>query len=129
MKTEILEKIFAGLNDRQEQAVKAPLGPVLVLAGAGSGKTKVLTHRIAYLIASGSFSAENILALTFTNKAAKEMQERVQKIFGGKGVPSMGTFHSICAKILRQEIDRIGYTRRFVIFYSEDQLNLIRDIC
>lgn len=129
MKTEILEKIFAGLNDRQEQAVKAPLGPVLVLAGAGSGKTKVLTHRIAYLIASGSFSAENILALTFTNKAAKEMQERVQRIFGGKGIPSMGTFHSICAKILRQEIDRIGYTRRFVIFDAEDQLKLIRDIC
>ncbi len=129
MKTDILDKIFIGLNDRQEQAVKAPLGPVLVLAGAGSGKTKVLTHRIAYLIATDTFKAENILALTFTNKAAKEMQERVQKIFGGKGIPSMGTFHSICAKILRQEIDKIGYSRRFVIFDAEDQLKLIRDIC
>jgi DNA helicase II / ATP-dependent DNA helicase PcrA len=129
MKTDIQDKIFAGLNDRQEQAVKAPLGPVLVLAGAGSGKTKVLTHRIAYLIANKYFSPENILALTFTNKAAKEMQERVQKIFGAKGIPTMGTFHSVCAKILRQEIDRIGYTRRFVIFDAEDQLKLIRDIC
>src|SRR5512135_2356411 len=94
------EDIFAGLNDRQAEAVRAPLGPVLVLAGAGSGKTKVLTHRIAYLISEGMFKAENILALTFTNKAAKEMQGRVERIISGAGMPTMGTFHSVCMRIL-----------------------------
>lgn len=124
-------KILEGLNDRQIQAVTAPLGPTLVLAGAGSGKTKVLTHRIAYLVAGNEnfkFKAENILALTFTNKAAKEMQERLQRIFPGLGHPTMGTFHSVCAKILRQEITALGYTRGFVIFDDEDQTKILRDI-
>lgn len=122
------KKILSGLNDRQQQAVTAPLGPVLVLAGAGSGKTKVLTHRIAYLISKGHFKTENILALTFTNKAAKEMQARVNNIFPHLGMPVMGTFHSVCARLLRQEITRLGYTRGFVIMDSDDQTKILRDI-
>lgn len=140
-----LSSIVSGLNDRQQQAVTAPLGPVLVLAGAGSGKTKVLTHRIAYLIANGSFQAENILALTFTNKAAKEMQARIDKMLRPgqssslddprsrmrlvtSGMPLLGTFHSVCARILRQEIQTLGYSRSFVIFDDEDQQKVLRDI-
>jgi DNA helicase-2/ATP-dependent DNA helicase PcrA len=137
-------KIFLGLNDRQRQAVEAGLGPVLVLAGAGSGKTKVLTHRIAYLIATRQFQAENILALTFTNKAAKEMQSRIDAMLRPgysqpdnymsrrqlitSGMPLLGTFHSVCARILRQEIQALGYSRNFVIFDDDDQQKVIRDI-
>ena len=140
-----LSSIVFGLNDRQRQAVEAPLGPVLVLAGAGSGKTKVLTHRIAYLIANGSFRAENILALTFTNKAAKEMQSRIDAMLRPghpslnddprsrmrlvtSGMPLLGTFHSVCARILRQEIQALGYSKSFVIFDDDDQQKIIRDI-
>jgi DNA helicase-2/ATP-dependent DNA helicase PcrA len=139
-----LSMIVSGLNGRQKMAVEAPLGPVLVLAGAGSGKTKVLTHRIAYLIANGSFQAENILALTFTNKAAKEMQSRIDRMIRPghvseddprsrmrlitAGIPLLGTFHSVCARILRQEIQMLGYSRSFVIFDDEDQQKVIRDI-
>lgn len=128
MNSEFNQKILAGLNDRQQQAVQAPLGPVLVLAGAGSGKTKVLTHRIAYLISEGLYKADQILALTFTNKASKEMQSRVQSIFPHLGMPTMGTFHSVCARILRQEIQRLGYTRSFVIFDDDDQSKVIKEI-
>ncbi|HEX3100045.1 MAG TPA: UvrD-helicase domain-containing protein [Patescibacteria group bacterium] len=127
------------LNDRQKQAVTAPLGPVLVLAGAGSGKTRVLTYRIAYLIEQGMVQANNILAVTFTNKAAKEMQTRVNKlILDGNGTgtsklvegqPILGTFHSIGARLLRQQISRLGYSPSFTILDSEDQLKVIRDIC
>ncbi len=123
------EKILQGLNDRQKQAVTAPAGPVLVLAGAGSGKTKVLTHRIAYLISEGLFKSENILALTFTNKAAKEMQGRVQSLFPNIGMPTMGTFHSVCARILRQEIQALGYTKGFVIVDDDDQNKILKEIC
>jgi DNA helicase-2/ATP-dependent DNA helicase PcrA len=127
--TDFQAKIFSNLNDRQATAVRAPLGPVLVLAGAGSGKTKVLTHRIAYLISNKLFAPENILALTFTNKAAKEMQERIQKLFAFRhGMPTMGTFHSVCAKILRQEIHALGYTRGFVIFDTDDQQKVVKEI-
>ncbi len=125
---DIRNKILANLNDRQQQAVTAPLGPVLVLAGAGSGKTKVLTHRIAYLISEKLFKPENILALTFTNKAAKEMQNRVNNIFPHIGMPTMGTFHSVCARLLRQEIPLLGYTRGFVIMDSDDQTKILREI-
>jgi len=133
--------ILENLNDRQVQAVTAGPGPVLVLAGAGSGKTKVLTHRIAFLIAERLFKPGNILALTFTNKAAKEMQNRVEKLLGLKpqGIaarnfvsaqsPIMGTFHSVCARILRQEIETLGYTRSYVIYDDDDQLKVLREIC
>lgn len=120
------------LNDRQRQAVTAPLGPVLVLAGAGSGKTRVLTYRIAYLIEQGLIPAEHILAVTFTNKAAKEMQIRVGKLLDGPKMtsqPMLGTFHSIGARLLRQQITRLGYSAGFTILDSEDQLKVIRDIC
>lgn len=118
------------LNDKQLQAVTAPLGPVLVLAGAGSGKTRALAFRIAYLCDKNLVNPEHILALTFTNKAAKEMAERVKKILAGKpcSVPHMGTFHSICAKILRQEITRLGYTRGFTIYDSDDQMKVVKEI-
>ncbi|MBU6447861.1 UvrD-helicase domain-containing protein [Patescibacteria group bacterium] len=122
------ETILKNLNDRQVQAVTAGLGPVLILAGAGSGKTKVLTHRIAHLISENLFKPDNILALTFTNKAAKEMQQRVQDIFPHLGMPTMGTFHSVCARILRQEIHNLGYTKSFVIFDDDDQQKLLKEI-
>lgn len=121
------------LNDRQKEVVKAPLGPVLVLAGAGSGKTRVLTYRIAYLIEQGLIPAGNILALTFTNKAAKEMQERVVKLLESEhkriDIPTMGTFHSVCARLLRREIPILGYSRGFVIYDADDQLKILKEIC
>ena len=122
------------LNDKQQQAVTAPLGPVLVLAGAGSGKTRVLTYRIAHLIEKGLCQPENILSLTFTNKAAKEMQERVNKLLTQNSkqlttLPTMGTFHSVCARLLRQEITVLGYSRGFVIFDADDQTKIIKEIC
>lgn len=122
------------LNDKQRQAVTAPLGPVLVLAGAGSGKTRVLTYRIAYLIEQGLIAPEHILAVTFTNKAAKEMQTRVMKLLSARSAPKLvaqpmlGTFHSIGARLLRQQISRLGYSPGFTILDSDDQLKVIRDI-
>jgi DNA helicase-2/ATP-dependent DNA helicase PcrA len=119
------------LNKNQLAAVNAPLGPVLVIAGAGSGKTKVLTYRIAQLIVSGQVAPENILALTFTNKAAKEMIGRIEDLLKGdyhaKAI-TMGTFHSVCAKILRREIAQIGYNPNFNIYDSDDQLSLIKSL-
>jgi DNA helicase-2/ATP-dependent DNA helicase PcrA len=125
---------LSSLNDKQMEAVIAPLGPVLVLAGAGSGKTRVLTYRIAYIIEQGLMPAGNILALTFTNKAAKEMQERVLKLLGNTGavktgLPTLGTFHSVCARILRNEIQALGYSRGFTIYDADDQLKVYREIC
>lgn len=121
------------LNDRQKEVVTAPLGPVLVLAGAGSGKTRVLTYRIAYLIEQGLVAPGNILALTFTNKAAKETQERVVKLLGEQqqriDIPTMGTFHSVCARLLRREIPILGYSRGFVIYDADDQLKILKEIC
>ncbi len=124
------------LNQRQLEAVTAPLGPVLVLAGAGSGKTRVLTYRIAYLIEQGLMAPEQILAVTFTNKAAKEMQTRVMSLLTEAGAakkavtqPTLGTFHSIGARLLRREIARLGYTAQFTILDSDDTLKVIRDIC
>ena len=121
------------LNNKQHQAVTSPLGPVLVLAGAGSGKTRVLTYRIAYLVEQGLFKPEQILAVTFTNKAAKEMQERVHKLLseGGKhfsSQPALGTFHSIGVRILRKYIMKLGYNSGFAILDSDDQLKIIKDI-
>ena len=121
---------LSSLNDAQKQAVTAPLGPVLVLAGPGSGKTKTLTFRIAYIIEKRLINPVNILALTFTNKAAKEMRARVRKLLSRfQGVSeqlTMGTFHSVCARILRKEISALGYSPNFTIFDTDDQHKVIR---
>lgn len=121
------EELINGLNDKQKEAVLATDGPCLVIAGAGSGKTKVLTHKIAYDIESG-IKPWNILAITFTNKAANEMKERTEKLIGDAAKDLwMGTFHSICVRILRRYIDRIGYKTDFVIFDTSDQKTLIKE--
>src|SRR3990167_3918405 len=146
-----MKEILAGLNERQTEAVEAPLGPVLVLAGAGSGKTRVLTQRIAYLLQKKLFAPEEILALTFTNKAAAEMRSRIEqqtkelkdvktkelkvsRSLGSSVHPlqglTMGTFHSVCARILRTEIEKLnlGYTGKFVIYDSDDRDRLLKQI-
>ena len=115
------------LNDVQKAAVESFGKPVLIFAGAGSGKTRVLTHKIAHLIKNNLVDAENILALTFTNKAAEEMRHRVQKIIKSKSaLVTMGTFHSVCAKMLRSEIHNLGYTSEFSIFDVQDQTSLFK---
>ena len=121
------KEIIQGLNDKQKEAVLATEGPCLVIAGAGSGKTKVLTHKIAYDIANG-VKPWNILAITFTNKAANEMKERIEKLIGDNAKDVwMGTYHSICVRILRRYIDRIGYKSDFVIFDTSDQRTLVKE--
>ena len=121
------EEIIQGLNNKQKEAVLATEGPCLVIAGAGSGKTKVLTHKIAYDIANG-VKPWNILAITFTNKAANEMKERIEKLIGDDAKDVwMGTYHSICVRILRRYIDRIGYKSDFVIFDTSDQRTLVKE--
>lgn len=122
MKSEI------GLNSAQLEAVTAPLGPVLILAGAGSGKTRALTMRIVYLIKKLKFSPHNILAVTFTNKAAGEMKGRISKLIQKSEMPTMGTFHSIGGRILRAEAASVGLTPNFVIYDTQDQESLIKDI-
>ena len=125
-------KILDNLNSRQQEAVKVKEASILVIAGAGSGKTKVLTHRIAYLIFQKKIDPGNILAVTFTNKAAQEMKNRIEwlsKVSPNRNMMKglwMGTFHSICARILRQEIDILGYDKNFVIYDKSDQLSIIR---
>ncbi|MBK5230077.1 MAG: UvrD-helicase domain-containing protein, partial [Thermoleophilia bacterium] len=120
--------LLAGLNEPQRAAVVHRDGPLLVLAGAGSGKTRVLTHRIAHLVQAGDVRPDQILAITFTNKAAGEMRERVERIVGGGRARSMWlmTFHSACARILRAEAQRLGYTSGFTIYDSADSQRLIR---
>lgn len=117
-----------GLNDRQRQAVLHTDGPLLILAGAGSGKTRVVTHKIAYLIEEKGVFPGNILAITFTNKAANEMKDRVGTLLS-TNVDGMwmGTFHSICVRILRRDIERIGYSRSFTIYDRDDQITLIKE--
>ena len=122
-----MAEILKGLNNKQYEAVTKTEGPVLVIAGAGSGKTKVLTHKIAYLMEEKNVSPWNILAITFTNKAANEMKERITSIVGDRARDIwMGTFHSICVRILRKHIDRIGYDTSFIIFDTSDQKTLIK---
>jgi len=128
---------LASLNEEQRQAVLATEGPLLILAGAGSGKTRVIAHRIAYLIADKKVPTWNILAVTFTNKAAQEMRSRVQRLLHGEyieGAPLVSTFHSLCVRILRQDIEKLNenYTRAFTIYDQDDSLrltkNCIRDL-
>jgi DNA helicase-2/ATP-dependent DNA helicase PcrA len=117
------------LNPPQREAVLAPAGPILILAGAGSGKTRVLTYRIANLLATGEAQAEQTLAVTFTNKAAREMRERIAMLLGEGGrFPWVSTFHSACARILRQEIGALGYDRNFSIIDEPDVLAVIRRV-
>lgn len=121
---------LSGLNRMQKKAVETVDGPLLIIAGAGSGKTKVLTSRIAYLIDDCGVEPYNILAITFTNKAAREMKERVDAAVGANaGKVWVSTFHSTCVRILRRYIDRIGYNTNFTIYDTEDQKSVIKDIC
>ncbi len=121
--------IYDSLNPEQLMAVKHNKGPLLLLAGAGSGKTRVLTHRIAYLIEQSNVNPFNILAITFTNKAAREMRERVDKLVGyGSEYIWVSTFHSTCVRILRRHIDRLGFDKSFTIYDTDDQKSLMKDV-
>ncbi len=126
--------ILSQLNEAQKKAVVTTEGPVLVIAGAGSGKTRTLTHRAVYLIQEKKISPQNILAVTFTNKAANEMKTRVSELLKSEtnkssfSTPLIGTFHSICVRLLRKEIDKLGYKKTFNIFDDQDQLSLIKKI-
>ena len=135
-----MSQILDGLNDQQKAAVQATEGPVLVLAGPGSGKTRVLTRRIAYLIEEKKIDPWHVLAVTFTNKAAKEMGDRVEELIGHHFPPpgegrrrslgglTIGTFHAVCARVLRVEVEAAGFQRNWVIYDTADQLALVREI-
>ncbi|HET7100098.1 MAG TPA: UvrD-helicase domain-containing protein, partial [Terriglobia bacterium] len=117
------------LNPQQRRAVEATEGPLLILAGAGSGKTRVITYRIAHLIENLSVPAGNVLAVTFTNKAAGQMKDRVAALLTGTAGdhgPHISTFHSFCVRLLRRDIDRLGYNRDFSIYDADDQLRLVK---
>ena len=121
------EELLEGLNEPQREAVLHGEGPLLILAGAGSGKTRVLTHRIAHLVGSGAARPGEILAITFTNKAAGEMRERVEALVGGRARAMwVMTFHSACARMLRSDAQRLGYTRGFTIYDEQDSLRLVK---
>jgi len=123
-----VDELLSGMNPEQREAVLATEGPVLVLAGAGSGKTRVLTHRIAYLIGACGIAPEAILAVTFTNKAASEMRERVAKLLGPDGASVwLATFHSTCVRILRREIGHLGRSRGFVVYDEADSLGVVQE--
>ncbi len=131
LQKEAAADLLTGLNPEQRRAVETTEGPLLIQAGAGSGKTKTLTHRIAYIIANHKATPYNILSVTFTNKAAKEMRERVARLLGERAdnrsfMPYMGTFHSICVRLLRQDGEHIGLPRNFVIFDESDRLSAIK---
>ena len=122
--------IYDSLNKEQAEAVKSTEGPVLILAGAGSGKTRVITHRIAYLLDECGVNPWNILAITFTNKAAGEMRERVDKLIGfGAESVWISTFHSMCVRILRRHIENLGYESSFTIYDTDDQKSLMKEVC
>jgi len=131
----LMENILSELNKQQREAVAITDGPILIIAGAGSGKTRTLTHKVAYLIKEKKVFPQNILAVTFTNKAAGEMKERIVKLLSDKNhiplkydLPLVGTFHSICARILRKEIDKLGYEKSFNIIDEHDQMSLMKKI-
>ena len=122
-------ELLDSLNAPQREAVLHTDGPLLILAGAGSGKTRALTHRIAFLISEMGISPWNILAITFTNKAAREMRERVDRIVGmGAEAVWVSTFHSCCVRILRRHIEHLGYSGSFVIYDADDQKALMKEI-
>lgn len=131
-----MSKLLDQLNDKQRSAVEQTEGPVLILAGAGSGKTRALTFRVAHLMQDKKVPPKNILAVTFTNKAAQEMVERTKKLLGlpkhippySQYLPHIGTFHSICVKILRKEIEKIGYKKSFIIYDDQDQLAVMKRV-
>jgi len=122
-----MDDILSRLNPEQRKAVKIVRGPILILAGAGSGKTRVITYRVAYLIHKVGVSPGNILAITFTNKAAEEMQTRIQKLLGGNNEVWIRTFHSTCARILRGGAERIGIKNNFTIYDEYDQISLVKE--
>ncbi|TWT24073.1 DNA helicase PcrA [Planomicrobium sp. CPCC 101110] len=126
----ITKNLLKGMNPEQEQAVKTTEGPLLIMAGAGSGKTRVLTHRIAYLVLEKQVYPSNILAITFTNKAAREMRNRIDGLLGhGTGERMwVSTFHSMCVRILRRDIDRMGFSKNFSILDTSDQLTVIKGV-
>ena len=122
-----IDRLLAGLNEPQRKAVEHPGGPLLVLAGAGSGKTRVLTHRVAFLIAAHGVKPNEVLAITFTNKAANEMKERVETLLGPIARTMwVSTFHAACARILRKEAQQLGYRRNFTIYDAGDQVRVIK---
>src|SRR3954464_10412786 len=122
-----LDALLEGLNEPQREAVTYGDGPLLILAGAGSGKTRVLTHRIAYLVRTGRVRAGEILAITFTNKAAQEMRERVELLLGRRTRAMwVLTFHSACARMLRAEAPRLGYSKSFSIYDQADSRRQIK---
>ncbi|MBO0746153.1 MAG: UvrD-helicase domain-containing protein, partial [Candidatus Dormibacteraeota bacterium] len=123
-----MEEVIAGLNDRQREAVEVLEGPLLIFAGAGSGKTRVLTTRIANLIAQHKVWPDRLLAVTFTNKAAREMRERVAALVEGDVVRWVGTFHATAARMLRRDAELIGLTRSFNIFDDDDQRATVRRV-
>ncbi|WP_078394324.1 DNA helicase PcrA [Shouchella patagoniensis] len=129
MQDTIIERMLSGLNPEQRKAVTHTNGPLLLMAGAGSGKTRVLTHRISYLLRHNSTPPWAVLALTFTNKAAREMKDRVAQLVGPIAEDIwISTFHSMCVRMLRRDIDRIGFSRNFTILDSTDQLSVIKQI-
>ena len=140
-----MSDILSKLNSPQREAVETTEGAVLIIAGAGSGKTRALTHRVAYLIMEKNVNPRNILAVTFTNKAANEMKERIKELLAdvetqfiasknkedamncvSTNLPLVGTFHSICVRILRREIEKVGYKKSFNIYDDQDQLALMK---